>query len=92
MVAMAEIVALRAPRPAEPTVAELVEQVAVLAGLIIEFAREGDELRRRLAEVEARLPKPRFTIPPGWLPLKLAAAASRSRLSINGRASGRSRR
>ena len=68
-------IARPAPRPADPTVGELVEQVAVLAGLIIEFAREGDELRRRLAEIEGRLPKPRFTIPPGWVPIKKASGS-----------------
>lgn len=74
MVAMAEIVAFRAPRLGEPTVAELTEQVGVLAQLVIELACQGDELRRRLAEIETRVPKPRFTIPPAWVNVKNAAA------------------
>ena len=69
------VIPLRRP-VVEPTAGELAEQVAVLAELVIEFARDADEMRRRLADLEARTPKPRFTIPPGWIAFKTAVAES----------------
>ena len=70
------VIPLRRP-VVEPTAGELAEQVAVLAELVIEFARDAEMgMRRRLADLEARTPKPRFTIPPGWIAFKTAVAES----------------
>jgi hypothetical protein len=52
------------------------EALAVLTDEALAHREREAELLARLSEVEARLPRRRFTVPPGWLGAQQAAYAS----------------
>jgi len=72
---MAAVVPLRHPA-GEPSVASLEAQIAALTEAVAELARDRDLMRERLADLETRVPPPRYEVPAHYVTVKAAADIS----------------